>query len=223
MKAFVWITLVSGLMVGCTSIPTPVDEQNRLTHGAVQLEKGITTQNDVLTNFGAPNITTIDAEDHEVWTYQKNATLSRTTESGAVFIIGGFGSSGFQRSSRTMTLIIKFDSNKVVKRLSAMRLQAPYTTKETVVVPRKKQHEDRWLQRRVWTSSFQGQYATERSEVKYCPWNEDVQKRRFERKELDSRSMMKHTLLFTYGHSLAYPRRAGRAPGRFHMAYKPIA
>jgi hypothetical protein len=63
MKAFVWITLVGGLMVGCTSIPTPVDEQNRLTHGAVQmhLEKGITTQNDVLTNFGAPNITTIPA------------------------------------------------------------------------------------------------------------------------------------------------------------------
>jgi outer membrane protein assembly factor BamE (lipoprotein component of BamABCDE complex) len=109
-------------VAGCSSIPTPVDEQKKLTHGAVQLhlQKGETTQNDVLKNFGAPNITTIDGEGNEVWTYQKNATLSRSTESGAVFLIGGFGSSGFQRSSRTMTLIIKFDSNKVVKDFNSM-------------------------------------------------------------------------------------------------------
>lgn len=110
------------LSIGCTSIPTPLDEQKKLTHGAVQmhLEKGVTTQNDVLQNFGAPNITTVDAYGNEVWTYQKNATLSRTTESGAIFLIGGFGSSGFQRSSRTMTLIIKFNSDKVVKDFNSM-------------------------------------------------------------------------------------------------------
>ena len=110
------------LSIGCTSIPTPLDEQKKLTHGAVQmhLEKGVTTQNDVLQNFGAPNITTVDADGNEVWTYQKNATLSRSTESGAVFLIGGFGSSGFQRSSRTMTLIIKFNSDKVVKDFNSM-------------------------------------------------------------------------------------------------------
>jgi len=52
--------------------------QNNLTHGAVQLklQKGSTTQNDVIEAFGAPNITTIDGDGKEVWTYRRHATVT---------------------------------------------------------------------------------------------------------------------------------------------------
>jgi outer membrane protein assembly factor BamE (lipoprotein component of BamABCDE complex) len=116
------IVLGTTILVGCSSIPTPVAEQNKLTHGAAQLhlEKGVTTQVDVLNNFGAPNITTLDSEGDEVWTYQKHATLSRASGAGVNFIIAGAGSSGFQRSQKTMTLIIKFNSDKIVKDFNSM-------------------------------------------------------------------------------------------------------
>jgi hypothetical protein len=93
---------------------------NPLTHGQVQLtlKKGVTTQNEVLETFGAPNIMTIDASGNEVWTYQRHATVEKSKSSGAYGTIVLFGASGsaagFEQSSRTMTLIIKFDKSKKV-------------------------------------------------------------------------------------------------------------
>ena len=106
--------------------------QNMLTHGMVQmtLHIGSTTQEEVLETFGAPNITTIDGQGQEVWVYDRQATVSSAGSSG--FSIGmllggtggavgggsglGFGSSKSNSSStqRTMTLIIKFGSDKKV-------------------------------------------------------------------------------------------------------------
>ena len=99
---------------------------NPYTHGNVQLtlKKGITDQSDVLNTFGPPNVATIDASGNEVWTYQKNATVAKATESnayGTIIILGGSHStSGFEQSSRTMTLIIKFDESKKVTDFKSM-------------------------------------------------------------------------------------------------------
>ena len=93
---------------------------NPLTHGNVQLnlKVGVTTQLEVVETFGAPNITTIDGAANEVWTYQRHATVtsSKKTKGYANIIILGAStaSSGFEQSSRTMTLIIKFDDHKIV-------------------------------------------------------------------------------------------------------------
>ena len=90
------------------------------THGNVQLtlKNGVTTQAEVLGTFGAPNVATVDSAGNEVWTYQKNATVSKANESsayGTVVLFGGsYSSSGFEQSSRTMTLILKFDGSKKV-------------------------------------------------------------------------------------------------------------
>ena len=90
------------------------------THGNVQLtlKKGVTTQTDVLETFGAPNMATIDSAGNEVWTYQKNATVSTSKDTstfGTVLIAGAKTStSGFEQSSRAMTMIIKFDATKKV-------------------------------------------------------------------------------------------------------------
>lgn len=108
------------------------DAANTLTHGMAQmtLKVGTTSQLDVAEAFGAPNITTLDAQGQEVWIYDRHATVTATKESG--FSIGmlvgaggggvgggaglGFGSSKSKasQSTRTMTLIIKFGANKLV-------------------------------------------------------------------------------------------------------------
>lgn len=108
------------------------DSTNTLTHGMVQLtlRVGETSQLQVVEAFGAPNITTLDAQGQEVWIYDRQATVTSSKDSG--FSIGmllgglgggvgggaglGFGSSKSQssQSMRTMTLIIKFGSDKVV-------------------------------------------------------------------------------------------------------------
>lgn len=108
------------------------DSQNTLTHGMAQmtLHVGTTTQEDVITAFGAPNITTLDGQGQEVWVYDRQATVTSSGSSG--FSIGmlvgaggggvaGGGGLGFGKSKahssetqRTMTLIIKFGPDKKV-------------------------------------------------------------------------------------------------------------
>lgn len=108
------------------------DAANTLTHGMVQmtLRVGETTQLEVVEAFGAPNITTLDAQGQEVWVYDRQATVASAGSSG--FSIGmllggagsgaaggggiGFGSSKSKSSQtqRSMTLVIKFDASKKV-------------------------------------------------------------------------------------------------------------
>jgi hypothetical protein len=109
------------LNTSCATAPVDTFQKNSpFTHGNVQLsiKKGITTQAEVLEIFGAPNIATIDGAGYEVWTYQKYATVAQSNVSGVyatVFIAGGTSSSsGFEQSSKTMTLILKFDESKKV-------------------------------------------------------------------------------------------------------------
>lgn len=125
------LLLVIFMISGCvtTEIRSPTEPfqgaetqetSNRLTHGQVQLtlKKGITTQNEVLEIFGAPNIVTTDSTGLEVWTYQKHAIVEKSDSSnvyGTIILFGaGSKAIGFEKSSRTMTLIIKFDENKKV-------------------------------------------------------------------------------------------------------------
>ncbi len=115
-------------------VPTvaQADAANTLTHGMVQLTLhiGKTTQTEVIETFGAPNITTIDGSGQEVWVYDRHATVSAASSSsfsigmvvgGIGAGVGGGGGLGFgksknheEQSSRSMTLVIKFDSAKVV-------------------------------------------------------------------------------------------------------------
>ena len=123
--------LIASLIAsGCTTTDPSIspNSKNQLTHGQVQLtlKKDVTTQEEVLQAFGAPNVTTIDAEGREVWTYQKHATVVNSSSIGAgagagaslgkvILGTGISGSkSGLESSSRTMTLIIKFDNSKHV-------------------------------------------------------------------------------------------------------------
>ena len=117
------VLLLASTLAGCASSPSSMEStapNSPFTHGNVQLtlKKGVTTQAEVLETFGAPNVATIDSEGNEVWTYQKNATVSKANVNsayGTVILFGGSSSSsGFEQSSRTMTMILKFDASKKV-------------------------------------------------------------------------------------------------------------
>lgn len=117
-KAVLFLILTTALACGASE---PVTTRNsELTHGNVQmnLEVGVTTQTNVLEVFGAPNITSIDGSGREVWTYQRHATVSQSKSRSGYFTIiiagGSSGRSSSQQSTRTITLIIKFDENGVV-------------------------------------------------------------------------------------------------------------
>jgi outer membrane protein assembly factor BamE (lipoprotein component of BamABCDE complex) len=116
-------TLAAALCMGCMqNPPTPqgLGKNSDLTHGNVQLNLhvGETTQTQVLEAFGAPNITSIDGSNQEVWTYQRQATVAQSSSASNYWTIvlggGSAKASGFEQTQRTMTLIIKFDPNKVV-------------------------------------------------------------------------------------------------------------
>ncbi len=107
---------------GCVqNTAKPVTTRNsELTHGNVQLNVtiGQTSKADVLEHFGAPNITTIDGSGQEVWSYQRQATVTQSNSSNnywTVVLAGGRNSaSGFEQTQRTMTLIIKFGKDNLV-------------------------------------------------------------------------------------------------------------
>ena len=115
MKKLLIVSLVSLLLSGCATIQ-PAQKSN-LTAGMVKKEivKGVTTQNDILEVFGAPNIVTKNKSDNEVWTYDKMSVEKSATEGYGTIIIAGIGGSNSSASIRTFTLMIEFDDSEVVK------------------------------------------------------------------------------------------------------------
>ena len=108
-------------MAGCVTAPEPLTKKNsQLTQGMVQLkvEVGKTSKTEILETFGAPNITTRDSSGDEVWTYQRQAQANQSSSQSGYWtiILAGKTSkaSGFETSSRMMTLIIKFNNDDIV-------------------------------------------------------------------------------------------------------------
>lgn len=120
--AYMVACLVSVVLLGgCVAAQQPLTDRNsQLTQGNVQLSLhvGTTTKVQVLESFGAPNVTTRDGAGREVWTYQRSAQVSQSSSRSGYWTIlfagQGGSSSGFESSSRMITLIIKFDENDVV-------------------------------------------------------------------------------------------------------------
>lgn len=108
------------LLGGCAMPPPPAPAPSSpLTQGNVQLslEKGKTTQNDVLRAFGPPNISSINSDGKTVWTYQQIAVASSSQASADLFTIillsDATSGASRQRTQRAMTLIITFDEGVV--------------------------------------------------------------------------------------------------------------
>ncbi len=123
---------LAGAFLCASHLSVAGENPNTLTHGMVQmtLRVGKTTQSEILDAFGGPNITTIDGQGNEMWVFDRHATVTSDSSSGFSIgmLVGGLGGGaggvgglGFGKrksksseSSRSMTLIIKFDSGKIV-------------------------------------------------------------------------------------------------------------
>ena len=148
------IVCMGFITIGCVRAKSPElpysnQQKSNLTAGMVKkyVKVGETTQTDILTVFGAPNIITRDKKSNEVWTYDRQsiASASEVAEwntSGSVGVLAGGlvgntavgggasiggssgkGSTAGQVSSATFTLIIKYDENDVVQDYRMMATQ----------------------------------------------------------------------------------------------------
>ena len=84
----------------------------------MSIKVGTTTKSEIIESFGSPNITTRDGSGKEVWTYQRSAQIAQSSSKSGYWTIllagQSGGSSGFESSSRMITLIIKFDEKDIV-------------------------------------------------------------------------------------------------------------
>jgi len=104
-----------------------------------KVEKGVTTQADLMELFGGPNISTLDSDGTETWVYEKTSSSTEiATQTGTnkklreldlFFGLGLYGTGSDKthttstttvtRSIKTLTVIIKFDADKTVSEFSA--------------------------------------------------------------------------------------------------------
>lgn len=108
------------------------DTKDRISVANVQREIKVGMSGaDVVAVLGSPNMVTTDSERREIWVYDKVATerVYSTSEGGLGLLLGGVGSamlgagsgSAHQSSGasstaqRTLTIIIKFNSDNTVR------------------------------------------------------------------------------------------------------------
>lgn len=114
-----WLASLIGV-AACKHPAPPSEQPEKLTVGTVQREIKVGMSAAAVAEIlGAPNIVTTDEERREHWIYDKVSSDSVDTSNsvgGSIIIFGG-GSSQRERSrnQKTLTIIIKFDENKLVR------------------------------------------------------------------------------------------------------------
>ncbi len=136
-KLLLLLMFVAGCMTDAEQQSQRSSKEREMTLGLAQKEIHVgMSQADVATALGSPNIVSKDSEGNESWIYDKIATeVSYSRESGGVSagaggLVGSWllalgGQAQYSRSvgaatqtQRTLTVVIKFDENSLVKTLS---------------------------------------------------------------------------------------------------------
>ena len=116
-----WKWIITGMLLigftfSCKSYQYGAGEENvqksNLTMGVVKskIEKGTTTQEEILKIFGSPNIITKNRTDNEVWSYNK---MSVARKEGETFFVFGQKASS-STTNQSFDLIIIFNEEDVV-------------------------------------------------------------------------------------------------------------
>jgi outer membrane protein assembly factor BamE (lipoprotein component of BamABCDE complex) len=118
-----FVAVISVLMVSACKHPTnagPDGNARNLTVGTVQGEIKIgMPASDVVAILGSPNIVTTDEKRREVWVYDKvssNRVDTANSIGGSIIIFGGSSAQSESTSTqKTLTIIIKYDEQKMVR------------------------------------------------------------------------------------------------------------
>lgn len=119
MKKVISILFVALFMTGCGQKEKEVTV-DQISVAAVQKEIKIGMSGaDVVEALGSPNMITTDSERRESWVYDKISTDQVSSSQSQGLLLLFFGTSGSTSSSsstqRTLTIIIKFDSDGLVR------------------------------------------------------------------------------------------------------------
>jgi len=114
------VAWLAPLLGSCQGLPPDNAPEDRVTVGKVQSEIKVGQSGaEVVEILGSPNMVTTDEKRREVWVYDKISTehmdASRSSY-GTLILVGG--SANDSRSStrqRTLTIVIKFDEQKLVR------------------------------------------------------------------------------------------------------------
>lgn len=108
-------------IIGCTNVSQYQQEllsnkEREMTVGIVQKEIKVgMSQADVANALGSPNIVTKDSNGKETWIYDKiasEASYAAGSVYGTLILVGASSASGAASTTqKTLTVIIKFDSN----------------------------------------------------------------------------------------------------------------
>lgn len=125
-KTLLAIALTGALLTGCKSAQelredvTAGQGPSTFSLGQVQstIHKG-TSQEQVLSTLGSPNIVTNDDHGNETWVYDKISTEGARASSGGGGSLILFGASSkanaYEATQKTLTVMIKFDGRKHVQ------------------------------------------------------------------------------------------------------------
>lgn len=129
------MSLVAVALAACTATrhveDVRAEDADRMTVGTVQKEIKIGMSGaEVATVLGSPNIVTTDSERRETWVYDKISTEVAYSKSGGSIVGlvfssaggglgGGYGKAGATSTTqRTLTVVIKFDNEGMVRDFS---------------------------------------------------------------------------------------------------------
>ena len=90
------------------------DERETIAVAQRDLRLGM-SQTEVASIMGSPNMVTTDSQRRESWVYDRVATTGEATSSGFGFLFVGGGRQRVTQNQRTMTVIIHFDEDRLVR------------------------------------------------------------------------------------------------------------
>ncbi|MAZ78215.1 MAG: hypothetical protein CMF39_06010 [Legionellaceae bacterium] len=127
LKTSLMVGLVSAGAIFLGACSTQTKQANHsLAAGKVSLtlKKGVTTKNEIIKTFGAPDIVTQNAKGESEFIYQQNMQIQNGPDGGDQLIVTLVRTSGHkqhsEQGSKAMTLVISFGKKDLVSDYKSM-------------------------------------------------------------------------------------------------------
>jgi outer membrane protein assembly factor BamE (lipoprotein component of BamABCDE complex) len=113
-KVIFAILLATPFIAACA--PKTPQQEERATIAAAQRDIKIGMSSaEVVSILGSPNMVTTDSQRRETWVYDRVSTNVSQSASGWSLILAGGQRAQASQNQRTMTIIVHFDENNMVR------------------------------------------------------------------------------------------------------------